>query len=880
MASFTDINPQLTSYTPYRQQLPVEAMVEVGRIKQQQYDQGVQKIQSQIDNIAGMDVIKPIHKEYLQSKLNELGSNLKKVAAGDFSNFQLVNSVGGMANQIVKDPIIQNAVISTQRVKNQQANLESAKRSGKSSVQNEAFFNKQVGEWINDKNPETSFNGEYVEYTDIDKKLREVADKVHEIDKSIEVPFIRDDQGNVLYFDNSGNSSLNPTKGEKQIDGAMLSIKTKGKPAEKILANFYDSLNENDQRQLGIDSWYHYRNAGPELFKRDIINGYNDTKKTLSDKMVNLSVSLKNPNLSSKEKSVIQAQLSVVNTTLKDGSLDRAMQGQLDQLSSGKRIDDFKYKLYTQKYLTNLAKDLAYQSYEQAYKENPYFQADMKRKDLQFKYLEENNRNIRFAQEQQLKYQELGLKQQEFAKKYKGGQDYVTSGALATGESAPTINTLQKDFNSSIDNFNALGAEYANILFPKESNPSMTGEDKLKAMGKLVSEYRENPKKNLTSDQIEYLEHYRVLENDLTSHLNLINSTKKKSEEFLQEHGKNEINSKIKGINLGGVSYSPEDIYNANKEIQKFYEIKYFGGAGGGTQGPVLNREALVDHISKYEGGKYFPLIQSYLNGNKEVGNSLINAEQVSGNIREGQSKFESDYISKFSPKYQVQRAPINLENDVDKERINALLTTKQSQFAELGALDTEKKGNYDPATVADIINGKYAKGTQAVIEKKQDGSGQVVLFGQKGDKQLIPVSSDELRKFFPDAGKSSPVSGIVDMIRHSPGFTTNSANIRVDGANNPSAAVNAYFSGYMLGGLKDSPYASTTRIDIQGSPRNTGNSDTDKYDVILYVKDPSSNSWKAGIINEGGYTSEAGVANILTNINPQAVEEAIKTFK
>ena len=72
MASYTDAIPQ---FNPYIQQLPVELMMKVGMQKQAQYDQGVQKIQSYYDSIAGMDVIKGPHKEYLQSKLNQLGGN-------------------------------------------------------------------------------------------------------------------------------------------------------------------------------------------------------------------------------------------------------------------------------------------------------------------------------------------------------------------------------------------------------------------------------------------------------------------------------------------------------------------------------------------------------------------------------------------------------------------------------------------------------------------------------------------------------------------------------------------------------------------------------------------------------------------------------------
>ena len=91
MASYKD-SPNL-KFSPYVQTLPVEAMAKVGTYKQQRYDQGVQKIQQSIDNIAGLDIVRPEDKQYLQSKLNQLGSQLSSVAGGDFSNFALVNSV-------------------------------------------------------------------------------------------------------------------------------------------------------------------------------------------------------------------------------------------------------------------------------------------------------------------------------------------------------------------------------------------------------------------------------------------------------------------------------------------------------------------------------------------------------------------------------------------------------------------------------------------------------------------------------------------------------------------------------------------------------------------------------------------------------------------
>jgi hypothetical protein len=74
MASWTDIIPQ---FKPYVEQLPVEAMVKVGMQKQAQYEEGVKKIQAQIDSVSGLDIIRDVDKNYLQSKLDELGSGVR-----------------------------------------------------------------------------------------------------------------------------------------------------------------------------------------------------------------------------------------------------------------------------------------------------------------------------------------------------------------------------------------------------------------------------------------------------------------------------------------------------------------------------------------------------------------------------------------------------------------------------------------------------------------------------------------------------------------------------------------------------------------------------------------------------------------------------------
>jgi hypothetical protein len=120
----------------------------LGTQKQKAYEEGIQKIQTQIDNISGLDIVKDGHKAYLQSKMNELGNRLKSVASGDFSNFQLVNSVSGMTKQVASDPIIQNAVASTAKFRKEQSNMEADIKEGKSSPENQWDFNINANNWF------------------------------------------------------------------------------------------------------------------------------------------------------------------------------------------------------------------------------------------------------------------------------------------------------------------------------------------------------------------------------------------------------------------------------------------------------------------------------------------------------------------------------------------------------------------------------------------------------------------------------------------------------------------------------------------------------------------------------------------------------------
>jgi hypothetical protein len=898
MASFTD---QITKFNPYVQQLPVEAMVQVGMRRQAKYDEGVEKIQSYIDNIAGLDVIKPIHKEYIQSKLNELGGKLKTVAAGDFSNQQLVNSIGGMTTQIIKDPTVQNAVYSTQRVRKVQGDMEAAKKAGKSGIENEVWANDEISSWINDGNAQTTFNGEFVEYTDLDKQLRDLASKLKEAENSVDIPFKTDADGRTLYYstvkDAKGNViktnvSLDPKSGTPEIDDAMKRIKTKGIGAQKILNNFYDSLSENDKRQLKITGNYHYRGATKDTFKNDIVNTYNTAKQMLSEQVVDWAVKLKTDNnLTAAERSDIEANITTANKKLTDGTFENQMAKKTAEIDNIKDLTQYKYALYSEKYLTNLAKDLANESKIVEIMTNPYQQADMEKQKLQFQVNKAQQDYQQWAATHALKIAEFNFEKdneiykrtQEEAKK-RALQPITTPGGLGTDVKLPTLADLSNDIKATETAIKTLDGQYANQLFPNLSNDKTIKTTTVRdgknvveyisprqaALNKLNSDYNINPKAITNNAQREYVERRRGFDIDLAQKGNLFLTVRNGSQIF-DTVIKTALMAE-KGINLpnGQQLYSPEELFNIENSANQFVTV-----TPARRHQPQKTNFDSQGFLNKWKGTKYEAVANAY---NKAQTNQpltpdeqkmVYRAKDLGGkynsilkNVVDQKLQYESSVLAKSMPERQVVVGTLNMSNEVDKARVQNLIGNKFYEYRQNGQVDVQNKSLFDPEDIAALQKDPQTKYT---IEKKYDGSANLVLDnGTK--KQVVPMNSNEFPAFFSDYAVNSPADNFKYAVLASPSRTTNLSG--------GTSAVNAYMTGYSIGGLANTPLAGKTRIDIEGSTNNTGGA-SDKYQVRMYFND--NGVWKDAILNQQGYVTEDGVLGILNNIGPATVQSLLK---
>lgn len=369
MASFTDVIPQ---FNPYIQQLPVEAMVAVGMEKQQRYDQGIQRIQSQIDQVAGLSIARPQDKQYLQSKLNELGTKLKGVAAADFSNFQMVNSVAGMAGTIAKDPNIIASVQSTAQRRAIQEKIQKDVDAGNYNPANTYLYNLSDDEWLNNPNVGAKYTGYYKTPHDVWGKLREIAKEVGVDEKTIPNLFETDEMGRVKK-DKDGNPIWN---------NIMVEETFKGKDPSKVLYAFQNALNASDYEQLSIEGRYNYKDLTPEKLEEMVVTSSDKTIKFNNGKLELLKITL------AEEENKANTDLydEEYITSLKDRISyfeNRNAEIQKSKIESLEVIDRnpeaAKANLYTQNYLSSMSEVLSGdKTISRKFSVNPMFEVSMR----------------------------------------------------------------------------------------------------------------------------------------------------------------------------------------------------------------------------------------------------------------------------------------------------------------------------------------------------------------------------------------------------------------------------------------------------------------------------------------------------------------------
>jgi hypothetical protein len=349
MASYTDTVP---TFNPYVQTIPVDEMIKVGMYKQQKYDEGIQKIQTNIDNIAGLDVVRDVDKAYLQSKLNQLGNNLTTVAGGDFSNFQLVNSVNGMTNQISKDPNVLNAISSAKTYRKGLEDMDAANKAGKGAASHDWLFKTDASDWLNSQDVNKTFNGGYKQYSPYQKNAQEVIKGL-----------VKNETGKDVAFETGPN-------GEMIVLDAVTRTRISGITPERIKSALMVGLTPNDFQSMQIDGRYNYANATPEQFAVDLNNSYKtdyDKLKQLRDITANAMDSTN----SATQKSQLQQRVDSLDKSLRDVQSEYSS---VSKTFAQGDAESAKAKYYSTKWMNNFSETFASKSDISSYETNAFQQ--------------------------------------------------------------------------------------------------------------------------------------------------------------------------------------------------------------------------------------------------------------------------------------------------------------------------------------------------------------------------------------------------------------------------------------------------------------------------------------------------------------------------
>jgi hypothetical protein len=438
MASFTDAIPQ---FNPYIQQLPVDAMVKVGMEKQQRYDQGIQRIQSQIDQVAGLSLYRDSDKQQLQSKLNELGTKLKTVAAGDFSNYQLVNSVAGMASTIMKDPVVLAGVQSTQNIRNNEKLMEEARQKGDLTPENLDFYNKKLSAYdsaglVDDKGKPIVFGAKYEPYFDVFKYAKETFDAIKPDKLTWDQVYETDDQGNV---------KVDPVTKKPVYSPVMIKMEKEGRFPQKVRETLDQIFSDpRVSKQLQITGEYNFKGYSPEMLNQTISNQESTVLAAQNSQIADLTLK-KNGLKTQEEKDAVDVEIGKIQNSI---SNIKSRYATLKEAANS-NPDSIRGYLYENDVRNRYTTMFGQMSTSQTTASNPGWEANFK---IQQAAEQRQQFYTRLAFDKQKHQDDMMFKELEMAQKatQNAGGQWELSNMPADFD---IVATFEKDYDRASDNF-------------------------------------------------------------------------------------------------------------------------------------------------------------------------------------------------------------------------------------------------------------------------------------------------------------------------------------------------------------------------------------------------------------------------------------------
>ena len=724
MASFTD---QIQTFNPYVSQAPlIEAMVTVGNQKQQQYDQGVQKIQGYVDNIAGMDVVNDADKKYLQSKLNELGSKLKTVAAGDFSNQQLVNSVGGMATQVVQDPLIQNAISSTAWYRKQLAEMEKAVAEGKSSQANIKDFTDRANTWLSGTTPGSTFRDRYTPYRDLNKTAMEAIKALHPKLQSLDIPYvIKDGKINI-----------------KEVADAIQRQEIKGIDEGQIETAIRAVMTPDDYNQLGIDARYQFSNVTADDLVRRVDTDLQGGRKFAEEQIQNINTLLPkyatDPDKTGeliKRRKRYEDQLGIDGKT---GTLDAQAFQEIERIRSGD-LDSAKYSIYKDGFFKQFGNAFAWKEDKLTFETNPLMQVQLKKDDQALERQKEANRRSEFKIKTDIDLRTLGLKETEnYLKQVELG---LINPNEPTQLGSDTDNKLKSGerLNSQIDNATKnIDEDIATLKAKGLSEAKIT---------EIVADYAKNGNKsNVNPAYIPSIQSILKGKKNLDALSKLKETTRKEAEALVAADPKTKelIAAESKFVDKNFNNPKKASILTRDGVTLSVSEADLFKLYKRGDIGFTDPRGLKGGTMSIKWGGKTYNVESPRFGaGSNETVNSFTTKLKNYRNQFDKQElnfekQVEDKYLDLLAPRVselvptikavnygKEQKLPVNIANN-----LSALITAANTK-------DIAADNNYSTAAASKMLTKENIADTRVFVQSNKDGTYIVTLKNDADPKNL-----------------------------------------------------------------------------------------------------------------------------------------------
>lgn len=177
MASYTSRPKQFSNYVP---QVDTEEYSKLLAQKDQEYKQGVQKVENVKSSIAQLPVANEAGRQYIQGISDKITSELNDNVGTDWSNQSLVANVTNHANTMSNDPTVNTIVSNAAHIRGQFSNMETDSKTSKgSNIANKSIFMDDYNKFANSTDPNESFGSKYSQYFDKQKYTDDYFAKKH-----------------------------------------------------------------------------------------------------------------------------------------------------------------------------------------------------------------------------------------------------------------------------------------------------------------------------------------------------------------------------------------------------------------------------------------------------------------------------------------------------------------------------------------------------------------------------------------------------------------------------------------------------------------------------------------------------------------------------